>query len=446
MSFSQTADEQNRVKLAEVLGYKLDPISYKDMGLVIAISVVYGLGFLAVVFMLWNRKYPPLKSKNPELMAAAYVSCVFWFVGDLQINGHVHLRGTILTDCRGIGVWMRVLLGVCTVSALIALRSYGLYRVFKQNRPYRGVAFYLPFLVYCACTLVYGIVTQVLPSSVIIEYQPMLDVCYCPSAFRGALYGYIWATWLLIAFINWNIRNIKSSFNESREMAFSCFLVFAILTFSTVMQFVRPEYPFSQVLRLLTTGMDHLGTTLVWWSIMGVPLFNCAFRRHTYLECWTAKLRKDGLQHEYNIKSDSYNATDQTRLSLESDYDDGMFLFDASDNAPVYLPNGEPRPPSRKQKRQSAQTAKTLSPTRAVNPADPFDIPRMLPSPMSPPATVAGSPIYNSDPFRRLSSNIAYVIPPAVANDSHTILPRFSPTIYHSTTSRSSISPVLTHK
>ncbi|KAJ2892757.1 hypothetical protein IWW38_003096, partial [Coemansia aciculifera] len=162
MSFAYTVAEQNRVKTAAALGYHLDPISYKDLGLIIAISVVYGIDLLAVIFMLWNRNYPPLKSKRPLLMAAAFVSCVCWFIGDLQINGHVHLAASGLTNCRGIGVWVRVLLGVCTVSSLIALRSYGLFRVFRQNRPYRGLGLYLPFLVYCACTLVYGIIAQAL--------------------------------------------------------------------------------------------------------------------------------------------------------------------------------------------------------------------------------------------------------------------------------------------
>ncbi|KAJ2660820.1 hypothetical protein IW148_003619 [Coemansia sp. RSA 1199] len=418
MTFSLTAEEQNRVKLAALLGHKLDPIGHKDMALIIAISAVYGISLVAVIFMLWNKKYPPLKSKSPILMAFAYISCVFWFVGDLQINGHVHLYGTIMTDCRGVGVWMRVLLGVCTVSALIALRSYGLYRVFKKNRPYRGLGLYIPIFVYCGCTLVFGIVTQVLPKSVIIEYQPMLDVCYCPKPFRAALYGYIWATWVVIAALNWAIRSIKTSFNESHEMAISCIIVFAILTFSTVLVFVNPEYPLNQTLRLLATGMDHLGTNLVWWTIMGVPLFNCAFNRNKYLEYWAEKLRKDGLQHQYDIKSEYSGNCSQ--LSLESGFNDLFFPFDNAPEHIVYLPNGELRPHSRK-KRQSAQTA---------NPCDPFDIPSLSPTTVNPPAF--------NDPF-------LYYIPrtvmPAVANDSLTVLPRFSPA-----TSHSSISPVYTRK
>ncbi|KAJ1962512.1 hypothetical protein GGI12_002610 [Dipsacomyces acuminosporus] len=334
-AFSLTPQEKDRMLTASMIGYTLDPISHKDLALIIAISSVYAFNLLAVVFLLWNRNYPPLKSKGPVLMSFALLSCICWFIGDLQINGHVHLSGTILTNCKGVGVWMRVLLGVCTVSSLIALRSYGLYRVFRQNLPYNGLGFYLPFVVYSACTIVCGIVTQVLKPSATVEYIEPLDVCYCPKPFRAALYVYIWATWLLIAIINWKIRSIKSSFNESREMAFSCFVVFAILTFNTALQFSKPAYIFNQTQRLLTTGLDHVATNLVWWSIMGVPLFNCLLNRSGYLQYWKEKLRKDGLQHEYDIDSSSghsgtmtpFNDQRHRNTTLYNDMNGSAFIY-----------------------------------------------------------------------------------------------------------------------
>ncbi|KAJ1641776.1 hypothetical protein LPJ64_006296, partial [Coemansia asiatica] len=276
-----------------------------------------------------------------------------------------------------------------------------------------GLGMYLPFMIYCGCTLIYGIIAQVLKPSVTVEYIAILDVCFCPTPFRAALYGYIWATWLFVAIINWKIRNIKSSFNESREMAFSCLVVFAILTFSTVLQLSNPEYPFSQKLRILSTTMDHVGTNLVWWAIMGVPLFNCMFNRKKYLEYWSKKLRKDGLQHEYDMKSDSQNYS-LTNRTYESQ--DDFLIFGNWNNTsnhagkPIYLTNGEPRPQSagghKKNRkvfapyRQSYQMAPVssirLNGKKKIDPQDPFDIP-----PMSPTTAVNSPP--SSDPFNRFS-------------------------------------------
>ncbi|KAJ2216792.1 hypothetical protein EV179_001082 [Coemansia sp. RSA 487] len=442
--------EEARVRLAKLLGYSLDPISKKDMAMIIVISAVYGIDLFAVIFMLWNRRYPPLKSKGPLLMAAAYIACVFWFIGDLQINGHVHLAGTVLTNCKGIGVWVRVLLGVCTVSSLIALRSYGLFRVFKQNLPYRGIGLYLPFLVYCACTLVYGVVAQILSPSVTVEYMALLDICYCPKPFRGALYGYIWVTWLLVAIINWKIRNIKSSFNESREMAVSCVFVFIALIFNTVLQFTSPQYPFHQIQRIVTTSLDHLVTNLVWWMIMGGPLLNCLFRRQKYFEYWKAKLRKDGFQNEYDMESEA-TVFSSHNLSFRGSVDD-FFLYADPGNpgerkVPELLPNGEPRPKSARRpkrqskrstlayKRQSAQSAQTLTYMRPTNEhsgaasnLDPFDIR----PPLSRTMTSTSTPPSN-DPFgHRFSNN--FHLPPMPStrgrtdnprpNESQSVLPR----------------------
>ncbi|KAJ1892465.1 hypothetical protein LPJ66_006325 [Kickxella alabastrina] len=423
MSFSLTETEQNRIDNAALLGYNLDAIGHKDLILITTLSVIYSLNLLSVIFMLYNRHYPPIKSKSPILMAFAQLSCVFWFIGDIQINGHVHLaNNTILTNCKGIGIWVRVLLGVCTVSSLIALRSYGLYRVFRQNRPYRGWGLYMPFFVYCVCTLVYGIIAQVLSPSVTVEYIQSLDICYCPTPFRAALYGYIWVTWMFVALVNWKIRNIKSSFNESREMAFSCFVVFVILTFSTALHLSKPTYVFSQKFRILSTAMDHIGTNLVWWAIMGVPLGNCLFNRRRYLDKWAVKLREDGLQNEYDLS----DTLCELQRSFESQ-DDMFFANDRTIMMPgmrgttvgavgggvsrmvsikkhggMFAPNRiSVRPPSavfprRIHQQQQVVEARVGGERLGVDLGDPFDIPPSLP------ATAVNSPQfeeYLNDPF-----------------------------------------------
>ncbi|KAJ1964919.1 hypothetical protein GGI12_001116 [Dipsacomyces acuminosporus] len=315
MSFAYTPEEQARVRFANTVGHHLDPIGYKDLTLIIVIATIYGINLLAVLFMLWNHKYPPIKSKSPWLMASAYVSGIFWFVGDLQINLHIHLVGPILSNCKLLGVWFRLLMGVCTISSLIALRSYGLYRVFCLNLPYSGFGFYLPFMIYCACMVIYGVVIQCLSSRTTIVYVPYLEACFYPDGFKAALLAFIWITWLIVAFMNWKIRNIKSSFNESKEMAMACFVVFAVLIYNTVIEFALPYYPFSLKLRLLSTVLDHLAVNIVWWTIMGPALFSCLFYKESYLDYWKTKLRMDGLQKEYQLSESKTHSTIIGRMS-----------------------------------------------------------------------------------------------------------------------------------
>ncbi|KAJ2851207.1 hypothetical protein GGI22_005291, partial [Coemansia erecta] len=102
---------------------------------------------------------------------------------------------------------------------------------------------------------------------------------------------------------------IRSSFNESREMLGACAAVFAILIFTTAMHYASPAYPLAMRLRIATTALDHAATNIVWWLVMAVPMYQCLFHRKPYLDAWVAKLRRDGLQREYQVASDSLRGT-----------------------------------------------------------------------------------------------------------------------------------------
>ncbi|KAJ2719056.1 hypothetical protein GGI07_005440 [Coemansia sp. Benny D115] len=303
LSFQVSQSELFRQMVGAKMGVAIDPRGRGDLIMLIGISIVYAFNFLVVGFMLWNRHYPPLKSKNPLLMTAFMATSVLWFVGDLQTNGHVPLAHTALQHCKAFGVWVRVLLGVCTLGSLIALRSYGLYRVFCQNLPYRGLGLYLPFFFYCMCMVIYGVVSQLVSPQKTIMYVEVIDICRYHSAFKASLFAFVWVTWLIIAALNWKIRNIKSSFNESREMMIACICVFTVMFYTTIMHYTHPTFALSMGLRISTTTLDHVATNMTWWSIMAVPIYKCMFDRRRYLNSWLGTLRQDGMQRAYDVDS-----------------------------------------------------------------------------------------------------------------------------------------------
>ncbi|KAJ2658794.1 hypothetical protein IW148_004519 [Coemansia sp. RSA 1199] len=352
LSFSYTEDW--REEMAQRLGYRLDPRGKADWIMIIIITCVYSIDVIAVLFMLWNRKYPPLKCKSPVLMACMMVAGILWFVGDIQANGHAPLEHSPLHNCKAFGVWVRILLGVCTLSALIAMRSYGLFRVFRKNQPFRGWGLYVPYVAYCLCMLVYGIVSQVVSPKLTIHYMTLVDICYYETGFKASVFAIVWVTWLVVAVLSWRIRHIKSSFNEAREMLVACSAVFAVLIFTTVMHYAAPMFPLNVRLRVLTTSFDHFATNVFWWSIMAVPIMSCIVRRDAYLEEWMDKLRQDGLQRMYDVQSPNvtnnkgssvYNrnslfTADYSRLHTEnpvpSPMDNGYQYFDPIFGAGAY--------------------------------------------------------------------------------------------------------------
>ncbi|KAJ2446954.1 hypothetical protein GGF42_005562 [Coemansia sp. RSA 2424] len=278
MIFPDTAVEDRRAAAAQAMGIDLDRRTAADLAIVTTISVVYFVDLIAVLFMLWNRRYPPIKAKNPVLMAFLFLASALWFVGDVQMNGHVTLANTTaLTSCRGLGFWVRILLGICGVCAVFALRSFALYHVFCLNMPYRGLRFYLPIGIYAACIITYGVVAVVLKPTATLYYVEALDLCTSAVPFKASVFTFVWITLAVVAFNYWRIRHIKSSFNESREMAAACFLILATMLFFTFVQFLHPRFPLSLAYRITSTVLSHLCTNAIWWGVMAQQLQQQAF-------------------------------------------------------------------------------------------------------------------------------------------------------------------------
>ncbi|KAJ1937549.1 hypothetical protein EC988_007857, partial [Linderina pennispora] len=57
--------------MAAQIGYHLDPVGKHDLAVICVFSAIYALDLLAVLYLIRNRNYPPLKSKSPGILVAA---------------------------------------------------------------------------------------------------------------------------------------------------------------------------------------------------------------------------------------------------------------------------------------------------------------------------------------------------------------------------------------
>ncbi|KAJ2777514.1 hypothetical protein H4R18_005118 [Coemansia javaensis] len=308
LSFADPQAEQARVTAAAALLRKrLDPRGPADAILIIVLAAVYSVTSAAVVYMLFHRNYPPIRCKSPLLLAAIAVSSMIWFVGDLQSNGHLQLQGTVFTNCKAFGVWMRNVLGVFLVSGLWAVRAYGVLRVFRSSKPFHGRGMYIPLGIFLVYLVVYGIVTQLLSAARTMYYVRPLDICGLTTKILAVSMVTIWVIWSCVVVLSWMTRNIKTSFNETRETIFGCIVVFAVLIWANVTMYAAPYYPFSVRLRVMSTAVDHVATNSYLWLAMAKPVFNCMFRREQYLDRWVATLVEDGLELQYDVGYDEQN-------------------------------------------------------------------------------------------------------------------------------------------
>ncbi|KAJ2741882.1 hypothetical protein GGI20_004872 [Coemansia sp. BCRC 34301] len=343
MSFSVTPQEQIRVKLFMLAGKKFDPRGAPDLIMLFVFLGIYLFNFAAVLFMLWNHKYPPLKSKNPILMLFIFLSSIFWLAGDLQVNGHAPLKGTPFTNCKFFGVWMHVLMGVSVMSSLIGLRSYGLYRVFCKGRPFRGVALYVSVAITVSFILSFGIISQALPAPISVYYMDLVDMCFFGPEYRAGLITFVWVNWAAVIAINWRIRHINCSFNETREIFLACGVVFLVLIGMTTLTYVVPEFALEARYRILATSMNHFGAISVWWLLLYKPMYECLTNRQGYLDEWMRKLRQDGQQEAYHYDAGSLigNTTLRGDYSYVQQKQDGyrLSVLNATGNTNTHYDN-----------------------------------------------------------------------------------------------------------
>ncbi|KAJ2777516.1 hypothetical protein H4R18_005120 [Coemansia javaensis] len=304
LSFRVTERERERVAAAALAGLRLDPRGAADAALVVALAAVYGVTLAAAIYALCNRNYPPIRCKAPVLMACIPVAGTVWLAGDTQANGHVPLRGTALENCKAFGLWMRIVFGALTVSALWAARVYGIYRVFALKRPFDGRGLRVAAGAYLAGLLVFGAVVQATAAHKTLFYLDEADICAVSRGLLAAVFAVIWANFAAVFVLSWLVRNVRSAFNEAREMAVACLVVLVVLVCETVMHYASPHYPLTARCRLFVTYACHIGTAVYWWLLMAEPLVNCAFRRERYLARWTARLVSDGLELQYDMSCD----------------------------------------------------------------------------------------------------------------------------------------------
>ncbi|KAI7823493.1 hypothetical protein BX661DRAFT_226230 [Kickxella alabastrina] len=203
-----------------------------------------------------------------------------------------------MTNCKAFGFWMRILLGICGVFSLM---NWGVWAVphflsLSSVLQPRAISSVLCIPVVCDC---FWSCWSSTPGQRHNSVYIPIDMCNVYSGFQTAMYMFLCVTVSIVVVVHWMIRNIKSSFNESREMVATCAIILANLIFATIMVYAPLKNP-------------HVGVNAMWWLVMAVPMYNCIFNKQRYLEFWVTKLRNDGLQREYDVGLDAIAAATTT--------------------------------------------------------------------------------------------------------------------------------------
>ncbi|KAJ1744172.1 hypothetical protein H4R22_000499 [Coemansia sp. RSA 1290] len=301
MYYDLTPEEKARVEIGEFFGIAIDPIGYGDLAMLVFWSVILAVGLAATIYTWVNRRYAPLKAKNIPLMTGIYLHSVFFFLGDLSLCGLVHVRGPFFANCTLMLIWFRSMFGNFALGSLLAIRSYKLYRVFCRNKPIHGYRRCIPYVLFLAIIMAVGIISTTVPRRMSVEYLEGVEFCIVNQHLVTTYCTILWCIWAIYMVMVWLLRNIRSSFNEFREMAVSLLLLVGCTIFNQVLLYTEPLLPTSLRWRLALISVDQLTANYIWWLIMFKPLYNCLFRHDKYLAEWKDKMTFDGLREQYGV-------------------------------------------------------------------------------------------------------------------------------------------------
>ncbi|KAJ1745354.1 hypothetical protein LPJ58_006200, partial [Coemansia sp. RSA 1591] len=325
--------EEERIQhLEKLFDMHINPIDNVDTAVIAIGSAMFGVTFLFLAVAWLKRNFHPIRAKNLPLTTAMFIAGVLWFVGDIPMNGHVLLKGSF-SNCKEWNIWVRVLFCFVYTTALIS-RCYALDRVFIQNRPTRGLIYYLPTVLLLAFVLGYSIVTEALSSKLTIGYDKELELCSTTKGYVYVTLSLLWVNWLIIIFMMIRLRNIQSTFNEFYEFLFICAFGIAAMVKTNVVHYTHPKYPLVRGYRIAETLGDAFVINAIILIIIAYPVVMSIWQPHEYEHTWLLRLRTDGLQNMYDAN-----------MNIREDFSQSYARMNTSVNQPakkMARPNANP--------------------------------------------------------------------------------------------------------
>ncbi|KAJ2563189.1 hypothetical protein IW140_006184 [Coemansia sp. RSA 1813] len=275
----------------------IDPVGSADTAVIAVGSALFGTTLIFIIIAWINRKFSPIRAKNLPMVTLLFVTGCLWFVGDIPMNGHVLLKGAF-SNCKEWNIWVRVLFCFWYTTGLI-VRCYALDRVFNQNKPTRGFAYYASSVVLGLFYLVYSIVTQAMPDKLTIGYNSELELCTTKETYVYVTVGILWVNWLIFTFMIIRLRNIQSTFNEFYESLVILAFGIAAMIKTSVVHFTHPKYPLIMKIRMAETIGDAAICNGVILVIIAYPVIRSIYKSEDYEAKWLLRLRTDGLEDMY---------------------------------------------------------------------------------------------------------------------------------------------------
>ncbi|KAJ2356209.1 hypothetical protein GGF43_002216 [Coemansia sp. RSA 2618] len=215
---------------------------------------------LLFLYVLWYRKYPPIRAKNIKLIAVLYLSMLVWVT-------------------------------------------------YRQYLIAAGI--------FAAIVAAYGIPLTVLHNSLTVKFIPTLRTCAYGVVFTELSFAIVWVGWATILVITYIARDINTSFKEYREMLLIVALSSISVSYQTIVHHIVREYTVHRWSRVTSTYSEYLTNQSSLFILLWVPVYNCMFHREEYRRKFFEKMEADGMTARYKMSLPSSSNADTLVMSQQ---------------------------------------------------------------------------------------------------------------------------------
>ncbi|ORX69405.1 hypothetical protein DL89DRAFT_316814 [Linderina pennispora] len=289
MSFTFTEKEKGRVVFASLVGVTLDHIGKADLATIIAITVLYSVQLLAVVYMVLNRNYPPIRAKGVLTMTCVYICGISWFIGGLGTHEVLHLSNKFWSNCTLHIVWLRPVTGEAFIFNLLYLRCIRLFFKYQLHRPFEGMWKYMITITSFAIPVICAVIITLLPKKETVSFVDVLEICNMSPRFKDASTALNWTALGTFVVGCLLIHRTICFFGENRELEVGCIAFIVAQLYHTLVYYKYNLYPSLLKWRLSIILVEQAAVYIAWWTIMYKPLYQCLVHRDEYMVEWSKR-------------------------------------------------------------------------------------------------------------------------------------------------------------
>jgi hypothetical protein len=268
------------------------------IALLCAALAAFAAALIALGLGLWNLEFPPLRAKGLGLSTVSLFSSLLFYAGLLHALGLFAPSSGLpaLTHCFLWQPWLMLALGLGLFNAVLTLRLYTIYHLFRRHTHPPLFQRVLPSLAGWLGWLGLGLAAFFAQASSVGDYDPAGGGgCASTLWWKATVMALLAASWLLQIVLVLSVRSVIRFATEVHELLVGVAASLVGTTAVALALFTPAGRTVAGATALLI--LVPLAFHAYFWTCLGAVLYGTLFHREHTLRRFILDLQQEGSEH-----------------------------------------------------------------------------------------------------------------------------------------------------